>query len=169
MIRTAGAHGLGWIDRMLNASTRQMRRECSSTVRTSLALVVLVFAGGFAGRALFGLLFFGFGRGIPGPFLFGHLLSSFPGRLADARLQFLRIDFFRTRTKEVPLVNRDQVLQIAPKLLQFLHPTSQCFVLGLQLLGPRAQLLEPIVFKQIFYGTGITHRQSLWRAWPLRA
>ena len=95
MIRAAPAKCLGWIYRMLNASTRQMRRESPSTVGTSLALVglVLACAGGLAGRVPFGLLFFSLRRGIPGPFLFGHLLSSFLGRLANSCLQFLRVDF----------------------------------------------------------------------------
>ncbi len=143
MIRAARTNRLGWLDRMLNASTRQMRRESPSTVGTSLALVVLVlgWAGGLAVRALFRLLFFGFRREIPGPFLFGHLLSSFLGRLTNPRLQFLSIDFFRTRTKEVPLVNPDHVLEVAPDLLQFLHPALQ----GLVLL------------QESFDGTGIIH------------
>src|SRR5712671_6581651 len=71
------------------------------------------------------------GGGIPGPFLLGHLLSSFLGCLTDPCLQLLRVDLLRTRTKEVPLVNRDQVLEVAPKLLQFLHPALQCLILGL--------------------------------------
>src|SRR5881394_67723 len=133
MIRAARTNRLGWLDRMLNASTRQMRRESPSTVGTSLALVILVLvpacAGGLGGRVLFGLLFFGLRRGIPGPFLLGHLLSSFLGRLTDPCLQLLRVDLLRTRTKEVPLVNPDQVLEVAPDLLQFLHPALQGLVL----------------------------------------
>ncbi len=133
MIRAARTNRLGWLDRMLNTSTRQMRRESPSTLGTSLALVILVpgCAGGLGGRVLFGLLFFGLRRGIPGPFLRGHLLSSFLGRLTDPCLQLLRVDLLRTRTKEVPLVNRDPVLEVAPKLLQFLHPALQCLILGL--------------------------------------
>ena len=143
MIRTTGTSGLGWIDRMLNPPTRQMRREGSPTVGTGLALGALLALGGvrwllgrLVGRTGLGLLFLSLRRRIPRPLLLGQLFSSFAGRLRDPRLQFPGVDFFRARAKEVPLVNRHHVLQIAPDLLQFLHPLLQGLGLGLQLPRP---------------------------------
>src|SRR5579863_5819296 len=102
MIRATRTDGLGWVDGVLDAPTRQMRRKTSTAVWASFAFLLFLLVGrwdGWIGRTvglLFGLFFLGFRRGISRAFLLGQLFPSFRRRLGNPRLQLLGIDLFGT-------------------------------------------------------------------------
>src|SRR5208283_2090747 len=119
MIRATGAEGLRGIDRVLNASTRQMCWKSATAVWASFAFLLLVRR--LVRRGLFFRLFFlGFRRGIPRAFLLGQLFLRLRGGFGNPGLQFLGIDLFGTSTKEPPLVNGHRVLQVASNAFQLL-------------------------------------------------